>query len=396
MAGNRKGSGKKAARKSFNFGGLILYAAVTTGSVFGGMYAYDYFQGHGSAAKGTRGQESNSEADTSAPAASTHKTTSRKRDHHPEEKKLATDSERTETADATSEHAKPGVTVSEKSAIPASTLPDPAPMEDGHYPVPSPSRTSTPDGRSEKSPSNAPASPTAPSEKAPSDRKGAAAAIPSGKPVATTADSSPAQPVPSVEISRGAGRRPEVALTFDAGADWRPVKKIISTLAEYGAHSTFFLTGEWVQKNPRSTKLIVGAGNELGNHSWNHPAFTKLSDDEIRSQLRRTESIIEETAGRSSRPYFRPPLGDRDARVRTVVGNEGFFTVYWTFDSRDSVDKGITSEQIRDRVLSKATPGSIVLLHCGSGPTADALPDILRGLKQKGLIDVPVSRLLEE
>ncbi|HEU4751467.1 MAG TPA: polysaccharide deacetylase family protein, partial [Armatimonadota bacterium] len=177
-------------------------------------------------------------------------------------------------------------------------------------------------------------------------------------------------PVPAVEVSRGSGERHEVALTFDAGADWKPVKQILETLSAEGVRCTFFLTGEWASRNPRTARAIAEAGHEIGNHSWNHPAFTKLSDDAIRDQLRRTEAVLEETTGRSSRPYFRPPLGARDARVRQIVGDEGYLTVYWTLDSRDSVDRGITAEQIRERVLAKAEPGSISLMHCGSQASA--------------------------
>jgi peptidoglycan-N-acetylmuramic acid deacetylase len=203
-------------------------------------------------------------------------------------------------------------------------------------------------------------------------------------------------PVPGMEIDRGSGRRREVALTFDAGADWRPVKQILEALAVERVKCTFFLTGEWVQRNPRTSRLIVEQGHEIGNHSWNHPPFTSLGDEAIRDQLRRTEGIIQETLGLTSRPYFRPPLGSRDSRVLRVVGSEGFFTIYWTVDSRDSVDPGITSFQIRDRVLGKSGPGSIVLMHCGSQATAGAVPEILRGLKSRGLTPVTISRLLTE
>jgi peptidoglycan/xylan/chitin deacetylase (PgdA/CDA1 family) len=202
--------------------------------------------------------------------------------------------------------------------------------------------------------------------------------------------------LPPVEIDRGVARRHEVALTFDAGSDYRPVRKILETLAKDGTKCTFFLTGEWVQRNPKSTKRIAAEGHEFGNHSWNHPAFTGLSGPEIEDQLTRTEAIIQETAGKSTRPYFRPPLGARDSRVRKAVGSQGFLTVYWTLDSHDSVEKGITAEQIRDRVLGKITPGSIVLMHCGSQASADALSDILEGLKAKGLRPVTVSQLLAE
>jgi peptidoglycan/xylan/chitin deacetylase (PgdA/CDA1 family) len=202
--------------------------------------------------------------------------------------------------------------------------------------------------------------------------------------------------MPAVEIDRGPGRRPEVSLTFDAGADWRPAKQILDTLREHGVRSTFFLTGEWVEGNPKTARRIAAEGHEIGNHSWDHPAFTHLADEQIRDQLRRTESLVQSTTGRTTHPYFRPPLGARDRRVLQTVADEGFLTIYWTLDSRDSVDRGITAAEIRDRVLQGVTPGAIVLLHCGSRATADALPEILAGLRERGLAPVPVGRLLEE
>lgn len=203
-------------------------------------------------------------------------------------------------------------------------------------------------------------------------------------------------PVPPREIERGVGHRKEIALTFDAGSDWKPVKKILETLGSANYKSTFFLTGEWVQANPKSSRLITSEGHELGNHSWDHAQFTGLTADQIREQVRKTEAIIQETTGRGTRPYFRPPHGARNAQVLETLGKEGYFSIYWTLDSHDSVRKGITAEQIRDRVLSNAKAGSIVLLHCGSQPTADALPGILEGLRQRGLTPVTLTRLLEE
>lgn len=200
--------------------------------------------------------------------------------------------------------------------------------------------------------------------------------------------------LPGVEIDRANTGRPEVALTFDAGADWKPASKILDILHSEGVKSTFFLTGEWVKENPKTTARISEEGHELGNHSWSHVAFTELSEPEIMDQLDRTESIIKETTGKTSKPYFRPPLGARDDRVRRVVGENGYLSIYWTIDSLDAVRKGITPREIEEQVMGKIGPGSIVLLHCGSQATAEALPNILAGLKERGLQAVPLSKLL--
>ena len=283
-------------------------------------------------------------------------------------------------ADAASEQNEVGRGEADTAEEPAVTIKD---KSDDAQPAPAaklaPAAKSTPT-----------TTPTAKPAKTPASEKtqGAEAASPD--------KSASRHPYPPVEVDHGSTKRKEVALTFDAGSDWKPVRKIVTTLASENIKTTFFLTGEWVKKNPRSTHLIADSGHELGNHSWDHPAFTKLSDDEIKDQLRRTDEVIKETVGRPTEPYFRPPLGARDTRVKRVVGNEGYMTIYWTLDSRDSVDKGITAEQIRDRVISKATPGSIVLLHCGSQATADALPEIIKGLKEKGMNIVPVSRLIQQ
>jgi len=204
----------------------------------------------------------------------------------------------------------------------------------------------------------------------------------------------PSETFPPVEIDRATTGRAEVALTFDAGADWRPAKQILDTLLAEGVRCTFFLTGEWVRENPKTTARIAREEHEIGNHSWDHPDLTKLGDEGVRDQLRRTEAEILKATGATSRPYFRPPLGARDARVRRLVGEEGFLTVYWSVDSHDSVVRGITASQIRDRVLERAEAGGIVLLHCGSQATADALPEILAGLRGKGLQPVTLGRLL--
>jgi peptidoglycan/xylan/chitin deacetylase (PgdA/CDA1 family) len=196
------------------------------------------------------------------------------------------------------------------------------------------------------------------------------------------------------EVEVGTSAQKLVALTFDAGSSAEPVPRILHALAQHGVRCTFFLTGQWIERYPESAQQIVAAGHELGNHSWSHPAFTSLTDEQIREQLRRTEEIALRVCGRSTKPLFRPPFGARDERVRTVVAEEGYLTIYWTIDSWDSVKKGITSEMIIQRVMHRMRPGAIVLMHCGSEATAQALPRLLQRLDAQGYRVVTVSELL--
>lgn len=185
----------------------------------------------------------------------------------------------------------------------------------------------------------------------------------------------------------------EVALTFDAAYDDAPLPRILQALENRGYRATFFLTGGFAERFPKSVKRISDAGMEIGNHSWSHPSFTKLSEAQIDRELHRTNDLLKKITGQEPN-LFRPPFGARDDRVRRLVAEEGFSTIYWALDSWDSVRKGITAKEVADRVLSRVRPGDVVLMHIGSAASAEALPFILKDLDERGLRVVPVSDLM--
>lgn len=221
---------------------------------------------------------------------------------------------------------------------------------------------------------------------------------PQGVPLAASAggvlSASASLAVTSKEVDAGPSSAKLVALTFDAGSSAEPVPQILRALAQRGIHCTFFLTGQWIERYPDAARQIAESGHELGNHSWSHPAFTSLTDEQMREQLRRTEEMALRICGRSTKPLFRPPFGARDERVRSVAADEGYLTIYWTIDSWDSVKKDITPQMITGRVMRLMRPGAIVLMHCGSEATAQALPQLLNALDAQGYRVVTVSELL--
>ena len=199
---------------------------------------------------------------------------------------------------------------------------------------------------------------------------------------------------PDGEVSSVPGAKGMIALTFDAGASAEPVPAILKALADTGSHATFFFTGKWVKTNPGIAQDIVNAGHEVGNHSWSHPDFTTLSDDEMLDQISRTEQIMQTKLHINGASLFRPPYGARNSEVRRLVADHGYRVIYWAVDCLDSVKKNITAEQIETRVLAKAKQGDIVLMHCGSQATADALPSLIEALNHKGWKVVTVGELL--
>lgn len=185
-----------------------------------------------------------------------------------------------------------------------------------------------------------------------------------------------------------------VALTFDAAYDPEPLAAILAALKKANAKATFFLTGEFVRDFPDSVLAIKAAGHAIGNHSWSHPDFLEVSDDEIRSQLRRTAAALTKLGVADPRPLFRFPYGSRNKAALRVVGSEGYLSYFWTIDTIDWKEDR-TPEQVRASILDKLQPGAIVLMHVGSRQTASVLPQILDDLAERGYKTVGLREALQ-
>lgn len=189
---------------------------------------------------------------------------------------------------------------------------------------------------------------------------------------------------PATVVDRVPTDEKVVFLTFDAGADTGHTRAILDILAEHGVKATFFLTEAWLRSNTDLGAAIVRDGHALGNHTATHPHLPTLSDEEIVREFRVTEGLARASLGRSLTPFFRPPFGEYDDRVRRLAATEGYrYVVLWTVDSLDW--KQLTADELVDRVLTRVGPGSIVLMHVGSQTNEpEALPRIISGLRERG------------
>src|SRR5688500_11419614 len=121
----------------------------------------------------------------------------------------------------------------------------------------------------------------------------------------------------SLTLARGPATARVVHLSFDAGADRGYAGSILDTLAAEGVPASFGMTGMWAQANPDLIQRMAAEGHRLINHTWDHRSFTGLSDrrggqnaGQIGFQLERTETLLVELTGQSTKPFFRPPYGD--------------------------------------------------------------------------------------
>ena len=182
-----------------------------------------------------------------------------------------------------------------------------------------------------------------------------------------------------------------MAIIFDAAWGADKTAGIMDIMDEHGVKGTFFLVGFWVDKYPDMVKSIAERGFEIGNHSANHPRMTQLSKEQMVKELTQVNEKIKELTG-SAPTVFRPPFGDYNDLVVNTVREQNMHCIQWDVDSLDW--KGLSAQEISDRVLKNVKSGSIVLFHNAAENTPEALPTIIEALLADGYTIVPVSQIL--
>jgi len=181
-------------------------------------------------------------------------------------------------------------------------------------------------------------------------------------------------------------------MTFDDGPHATNTPELLEMAAKRHIKLTFFVLGECVEQNPDVLRREVAEGHEIGNHSWSHPNLAKLSDANVRSQLQRTDDLIENTAGIKPK-LMRPPYGELTKRQRILVNHEfGYKVILWDVDPLDWKRPG--PSVVASRIIAGARPGSIILSHDIHPPTIEAMPQVFEALLAKGFKFVTVSELL--
>ncbi|HEY3560112.1 MAG TPA: polysaccharide deacetylase family protein [Kribbella sp.] len=196
----------------------------------------------------------------------------------------------------------------------------------------------------------------------------------SSTPTQSTPPSTPVRPLPP-NPTVAAGKGKVLFLTFDDGPDptWTP--QVLATLAQYGAHATFFELGAMQSEHAGLREQVLAAGNTIGSHSISHPQLTAVSP------AKRHHEIFD--GPRST--CFRPPYGATNAKVRADIKAAGMVQVLWDVDPRDWARPGTSA--IVHNILTHAHSGRIILMHDGGGnraQTVAALKQVLPVLKAQG------------
>lgn len=205
------------------------------------------------------------------------------------------------------------------------------------------------------------------------------------------------RPLGSVR-SVAAGNSRALALTFDDGPDPETTAGVLDALGRHGARATFFVLVERAEAVPELIQRAVAEGHEVALHGIDHRRLTRLAPAEVARLIVDGRHRLEAITRQPVR-WFRPPFGAQSVATYRAARRAGLDVAVWTADIEDWKDHPV--ESLVATALTKATPGSLLLLHdsladepgqTAERPTFDrvAMVDgIVAGLAARG--DVPMT-----
>jgi polysaccharide deacetylase family sporulation protein PdaB len=187
----------------------------------------------------------------------------------------------------------------------------------------------------------------------------------------------------------------EVSLTFDISWGEKTLPLVLQILEEDQVPATFFVSGPWGVRHARELRNIYARGHEIASHGDRHLNLSQYPKAVVEANILKAHqdllSVVDKVV-----PYFRPPNGDYDDLVIDTARELGFETLIWSVDSLDWKNPG--ADYMVKRVLSKVFPGAIILFHASDSSKQIhlALPEIIKGLRAKGLKPVLLTQLFQD
>lgn len=189
----------------------------------------------------------------------------------------------------------------------------------------------------------------------------------------------------------------EIALTFDDWASEERIKEVLDVLAKYNIKSTFFLIGKGVERNPQLARLILEQGHEVASHSYNHLDVTTMTPEDLQQDVMKAHRALTHALQQSPLLYFRPTQGVIDDESAKIIAATGVKVIAMYDIASFDWNLDYTAQDIYNRVLSKAAPGKVVVMHIlDDTKTVEALPLIIEQLQSEGYSFAKMSTWIEE
>ncbi len=183
-----------------------------------------------------------------------------------------------------------------------------------------------------------------------------------------------------------------IGLTFNVYEATDNVYKFLDILDEYEAKATFFIGGSWADDNVDCVREIFKRGHALGSHGYFHKDHSKMSYDANLEEIRPSKKLLEMICGEEI-GLFAPPSGAFGENTLSACDFFGMKVIMWSRDTIDWRDKDVNT--VVSRATKNLKAGEFILMHPKDW-TVQALPEILKYIRENGLKAATVTDLLGE
>ena len=166
---------------------------------------------------------------------------------------------------------------------------------------------------------------------------------------------------------------------------------ILDILQKYNVHTTFFVGGQWVEKEVDLLKKICSFGHEIGNHGYFHKEQEYLDYSQNYDEIYMNHNLVKAHTDVTMN-LFAPPSGSFNQSTLDSARELGYKTIMWSKDTIDWRDKD--ANLIFRRATEKVQGGDLILAH-PTKQTLQALPLILEFYKINNLNATTVSECLK-
>ena len=149
-----------------------------------------------------------------------------------------------------------------------------------------------------------------------------------------------------------------IALTFDDGPNLTTTCRILDIMKKHGVAGSFFVVGSSINdQSAEAMRKAIKQGCDIQNHSFSHPYMTKLTNEQILDEVKRTSELIEKHTG-TKPAYFRAPYIDVDERMYQLIDMP-----FICGEGCNDWDANVSLKERIEKTIEQAEDGQIILMH---------------------------------
>ncbi|KAM4060598.1 polysaccharide deacetylase domain-containing protein [Hirsutella rhossiliensis] len=160
-------------------------------------------------------------------------------------------------------------------------------------------------------------------------------------------------------------------------------------LNENKLKATFFVNGQnfdSITSRGDELKQMLDGGHQIGSHTFSHPDLSKISADEVRTEMTKLDNELATLIGMKP-TYMRPPFFSTDDEALQVLGQMQYHVINADIDTKD-FEK--TTPETNDEAFENfkrefGNGGTISLMHDVHNTTVNQLiPNVINFLNGPG------------